>query len=83
MITPTPRESIPRTMFIAVCVALFCSAMVSGAVFLLRPMQAAYAALERARERFRAELDVVLESADMIASPCMHAPPLRWEEEDA
>lgn len=34
-------------MFIAVCVALFCSAMVSAAVFALRPIQAAYAALER------------------------------------
>jgi Na+-transporting NADH:ubiquinone oxidoreductase subunit C len=34
-------------MLIAVCVAIFCSAMVSAAVFMLRPIQAAYAALER------------------------------------
>jgi Na+-transporting NADH:ubiquinone oxidoreductase subunit C len=34
-------------MLIAVCVALFCSAMVSGGVYLLRPLQAAYASLER------------------------------------
>lgn len=40
-------ESITRTMLIAVGIALVCSAMVSGAVYLLRPLQAAYASLER------------------------------------
>jgi len=40
-------ETVGRTMLIAVVVALVCSAMVSGAVFVLRPLQAAYASLER------------------------------------
>jgi Na+-transporting NADH:ubiquinone oxidoreductase subunit C len=40
-------ESVPRTMLIAVSIALICSAMVSGAVYLLRPLQAAYASIER------------------------------------
>jgi amidase len=38
-----------------------------------------YAAQERARERFRADLDAVLESVDMIASPTMLVPPLPRE----
>ena len=43
----------------------------------------AYAALERERERFRAELNVVLESVDLIASPCAHTPPLSWDQIDS
>ena len=42
-------ESLPRTLLIAVGVALFCSAMVSSAVYVLRPIQTAYALLERNR----------------------------------
>ena len=42
-------ESVPRTLLIAVAVALFCSAMVSTAVYVLRPIQGAYALLERNR----------------------------------
>jgi Na+-transporting NADH:ubiquinone oxidoreductase subunit C len=42
-------ESVPRTLAVVIAVALFCSAMVSGAVYLLRPIQAAYALLERNR----------------------------------
>ena len=42
-------ESVGRTMTIAVCVALVCSAMVTIAVQQLRPVQAAYAAIERNR----------------------------------
>lgn len=42
-------ESVVRTMLIAIGVALLCSAMVSTAVYVLRPLQAAYAALERNR----------------------------------
>jgi Na+-transporting NADH:ubiquinone oxidoreductase subunit C len=40
-------ESIGRTMLTAVAIALVCSAMVSGAVYYLRPIQAGTAALER------------------------------------
>ena len=47
MTAQASTESVPRTMLIAVCIALFCSAMVSGAVYFLRPLQAAYASLER------------------------------------
>jgi Na+-transporting NADH:ubiquinone oxidoreductase subunit C len=43
------EESVARTMLVAVGVALFCSAMVTTAVFLLRPIQAAYQAIERNR----------------------------------
>jgi amidase len=39
----------------------------------------AYAAQERARERFRADLEVVLEAVDMIASPTMLTSPPTWE----
>jgi len=45
----TGEESAGRTMLVAVGVALFCSAMVTVAVHLLRPVQAAYAAVERNR----------------------------------
>ncbi len=45
----TNRESIPRTMLIAACVAIVCSAMVTTAVNYLRPRQAAFAAIERNR----------------------------------
>ncbi len=47
MTTQASTESAPRSILIAVCIALFCSAMVSGAVYFLRPLQAAYASLER------------------------------------
>ena len=47
-------ESVPRSMLIAVCIALFCSAMVSGAVYFLRPLQAAFASLERNEAILRA-----------------------------
>jgi Na+-transporting NADH:ubiquinone oxidoreductase subunit C len=43
------EESVGRTMLVAVGVALFCSAMVTVAVHLLRPVQAAYASIERNR----------------------------------
>lgn len=43
------EESVGRTMLVAVGVALFCSALVTVAVQLLRPVQAAYAAVERNR----------------------------------
>jgi amidase len=39
----------------------------------------AYAAQERARERYRADLDRVLESVDMIVSPTMLTAPPTWE----
>ena len=42
-------ESVPKTLAIAVAVALVCSTLVSSAVYLLRPVQAAYGALERNR----------------------------------
>jgi len=42
-------ESVGRTMLVAVGVALFCSAMVTVAVHVLRPVQAAYASVERNR----------------------------------
>lgn len=45
----TERESVLRTMLVAVGVALVCSAMVTSAVHFLRPIQAAYGALERNR----------------------------------
>lgn len=41
------RESVPRTLLIAAGVALTCSALVSGAVYWLRPIQLAYGAIER------------------------------------
>ncbi|NIP15965.1 MAG: FMN-binding protein, partial [Pseudomonadales bacterium] len=44
-----PRESIARTLAIAVAVALACSVMVSGAVYLLRPIQIAYDLVDRNR----------------------------------
>lgn len=43
------NEPVGRTMLVAVGVALFCSAMVTVAVHVLRPVQAAYAAVERNR----------------------------------
>lgn len=43
------RESITRTISVAVAVALVCSALVSAAVYVLRPIQSAYAHLERNR----------------------------------
>ncbi|MGE0621723.1 MAG: FMN-binding protein [Pseudomonadales bacterium] len=43
------EESVGRTMLVAIGVALFCSAMVTVAVHVLRPVQAAYAAVERNR----------------------------------
>jgi len=42
-------ESLPRTLLLATCVALFCSALVSVAVSYFRPMQLAYASTDRAR----------------------------------
>ena len=45
----TRPESVGRTLAIAVCVALVCSAMVTIAVEQLRPVQAAFAAIERNR----------------------------------
>jgi Na+-transporting NADH:ubiquinone oxidoreductase subunit C len=44
-----PGESVARTLVIAVAVALVCSALVSTAVYVLRPIQSAYALLERNR----------------------------------
>lgn len=43
------RESITRTLLTVAAVALVCSAMVATAVYLLRPMQKAYAQLDRNR----------------------------------
>lgn len=43
------RESTAVTLLIAAAVALFCSALVSGAVYVLRPIQSAYALVERNR----------------------------------
>ena len=43
------RESITRTLTIAVAVALVCSALVSVAVYVLRPLQSAYTLIERNR----------------------------------
>jgi Na+-transporting NADH:ubiquinone oxidoreductase subunit C len=60
-----PRESIGRTLFIAVAVALVCSAMVSGAVYVLRPMQSAYALLER--NRVIVELAAVLSEGELAS----------------
>lgn len=47
--TRAGEESVGRTMLVAVGVALACSAMVTTAVYLLKPIQAAYAAVERNR----------------------------------
>lgn len=47
--TSAGQESVGRTMLVAVAVALACSAMVTTAVYLLKPLQAAYAAVERNR----------------------------------
>jgi Na+-transporting NADH:ubiquinone oxidoreductase subunit C len=43
------RESVARTLLVAGGVALFCSLLVSTAVYWLRPIQAAYASMERNR----------------------------------
>ncbi len=43
------RESIVRTLAIAVAVALVCSVMVSAAVYFLRPIQTAYDLIDRNR----------------------------------
>lgn len=43
------QESIARTLTIAVAIALACSVMVSAAVYLLRPIQAAYGLIDRNR----------------------------------
>ena len=48
-LSPPRNESVLRTMTIAVCVALVCSVLVTLAVQLLRPVQTAYAAIERNR----------------------------------
>jgi len=53
----TPRESIAVTLLVAVGIALFCSALVSGAVYVLRPLQSAYALVERNR--------IIVELADI------------------
>lgn len=42
-------DTLPRILGVAAGVALFCSAMVSAAVFILRPMQHAFESLERNR----------------------------------
>jgi Na+-transporting NADH:ubiquinone oxidoreductase subunit C len=42
-------DTVPRTLAVAAIVALLCSAMVSGAVHLLRPIQQGYAMLDRNR----------------------------------
>lgn len=42
-------DTVPRTLAVAVFVALVCSAIVSSAVYLLRPMQQGYALVERNR----------------------------------
>jgi Na+-transporting NADH:ubiquinone oxidoreductase subunit C len=64
MTTQAPTESVTRTMLIAVSVALFCSAMVSGAVYLLRPLQAAYASLERNETILRAAGQLPSDTSD-------------------
>jgi len=43
----------------------------------------AYANMERARERYRADLDSVLESVDLVASPTTLTPPMTWELMDS
>lgn len=53
----TTEESAPKTLLIAVCVALICSAMVTTAVYFLRPIQAAYAAVDRNRAIVTAAYD--------------------------
>lgn len=42
-------DTVPRTLAVAALVALLCSAMVSAAVFLLRPVQLGYALVDRNR----------------------------------
>lgn len=42
-------ESTPRALMVALCVALACSALVTGAVHFLRPLQNAHTQLERNR----------------------------------
>lgn len=42
-------ESVPRTLAVAAGVALFCSLLVSSAVYWLRPIQLAYSSVERNR----------------------------------
>lgn len=42
-------NTVPRTLAVAAIVALACSAMVSSAVYVLRPIQQGYASLERNR----------------------------------
>jgi len=59
-----PAESIGRTMMVAVAVALLCSALVSGAVYVLRPLQAAYALLERNQAILAASGRVSLDATD-------------------
>jgi amidase len=43
----------------------------------------AYAELERARERFRAQLEALLQRVDVIIAPAMVIPPPRLDEMDA
>ncbi len=57
-------ESVPKTLVVAVAVALVCSALVSSAVYLLRPMQAAYGALERNRAIVTAAGDLGANAGD-------------------
>lgn len=42
-------DTVPRTLVVAAIVALACSAMVSSAVYILRPIQQGYASIERNR----------------------------------
>ena len=62
------RESVPRTLLIAVAVALFCSAMVSTAVYVLRPIQSAYELLERNRAivMVAGTFDAALSDAEVV-----------------
>lgn len=54
------RESLGRTMLVAGGVALFCSALVSSAVYWLRPIQRAYETIDRNRS--------ILIAADLVAA---------------
>jgi len=58
------EEPVGRTMLVAIGVALFCSAMVTVAVHVLRPVQAAYAAVERNRAIVEAAGLAPAEAAD-------------------
>ncbi|MEZ5598232.1 MAG: FMN-binding protein [Pseudomonadales bacterium] len=63
-VTGSQPESLPKTLAITVLIAACCATMVTAAVLTLRPMQAAYAAIERNRAIVAASNPALAEAGD-------------------